>query len=491
MDRPSKKLDFCFWGLARKLLLIFVVTQWAHIAQANSNKNSIKLPLPNLTDSKAAHNYHKINIAKLPIPEFTNIKHTSNHHKINTNNHSLRNHRKSKKTKIYHRMSNNKFLIPYSIITKITYNHNGISTKMLPLSNHGDVKAIQTTNRKNKAPKKHYKIKANKRTSSSGRKIKKTNNRKRTATQKNVSYKVIPRRRSRQLYPNQHFVIGVVGGGQKVSNPLNFGVLGDAGIGDDTPVGEELSVQTHTHPIRGIKLGYCYKKNGIFVQYTHYKSSDITPVTAGPDEKIWSTLLPPEFNEDASTFAEGSFEGTYDFTDLYFSHTFLPLLSGIVGISQGSLLSHWNVFYRGGDIPGAFTLPVRWDSLYNGTGLLVGFNLSYALSRALHIIGDMKGRFFYGNTSTRLFSADTNGTIIDANNRFKSFVPELTAEAGLSLILHFHHSQSYVNFTFAYQYNSLFNQSAFTTTAQNRSSAITEKRTVQWGGFLGKIIFQI
>jgi len=488
MERFSKKLDFHCWGFTRKLLLIFVITHWTIIAQANPNNNSVKLQLPRPTEITATHNYHRIHIAKLPIPEFTKIKHASNHHKINTHKHPLPNHKKGEKNN--HRMSNSKFILPSFMLTKVTNNHQ-INANMPPLSNTNDIKPIQITNRESKTAKKHHKIKTNKRTSSSRRKIKKTNNRKRMNTHKTVSYKAIPRRRSRQLYPNQHFIIGVVGGGLKVSNPLNFGVIGDAGIGDDTPVGEELSVQTHTHPIRGIKLGYCYKKNGIFLQYTHYKSSDITPVTAASDEKIWSTLLPPEFNEDASTFAEGSFAGTYDFTDLYFSHTFNPLLSGLVGISQGSLLSHWNVFYRGGDIPPAFTLPVRWDSLYNGTGLLIGFNLSYALSRALHIIGDMTGRFFYGNTSTRLFSADTNGTIIDANSRFKSFIPELTAEAGLSLVLHFHHSQSYVNFIFAYQYNSVFNQNAFTTTAQNRSSAITEKRTVQWGGFLGKVIFKI
>lgn len=487
MDRPSKKLDFDFWKLTGRLLIICVFTQWTHIAQANSNDDPVKLPLPHPTELTATQNYHTIHTATLPMPEFTKIKHPSDHHKIDAHKHHLSKHRKEQRSKISNRMTINKFLLSSIMPIKSNKRHHVINTYKPPLSNYSDVKAIQIAN---KTAKKHHKIKTNKRTSYNRRKIKKTNNHKRTTTHKTVSYKVIPRRGS-QLFPNQHFVIGVVGGGQKVSNPLNFGVLGDAGIGDDTPVGQELSVQTHTHPIRGIKLGYCYKKNGIFLQYTHYKSSDITPVTAGPDEKIWSTLLPPEFNEDASTFAEGSFAGTYDFTDLYFSHTFLPLLSGLVGISQGSLLSHWSVFYRGGDIPGAFTLPVIWDSLYNGTGLLIGFNLSYPLSRALHIIGDMTGRFFYGNTSTRLFSADTNGTIIDANNRFKSFVPELTAEAGLSLVLHFRHSQSYVNFTFAYQFNSLFNQSAFTTTAQNRSSAITEKRTVQWGGFLGKIIFKI
>ncbi len=118
--------------------------------------------------------------------------------------------------------------------------------------------------------------------------------------------------------------------------------------------------------------------------------------------------------------------------------------------------------------------------------------MSYPLFSAFHIIGNVTGRALYGNMSTRYFSQFRGGAntgTIDVNNRFKSFIPELSAEIGLSFNWHFSHHAPYMIFVFAYQYNSLFNQSFYIPIAQNRISALTGERTVQWGGFLGKITF--
>lgn len=288
-------------------------------------------------------------------------------------------------------------------------------------------------------------------------------------------------------HQKNYIIVGIIGGGLRVLNPLNFGVLGNASVQNDTPVGKALFVHTQTNPTFGGELGYRFGENGFFIRYSHYKSDDVTTILAGANEKIWSILIPPEFVEDVSTFAQGRFKTNYNFTDFYFSHIFGTFLCGSIGVSQGSLLSRWAVGYRGGRLPADIILPVNWHNLYNGTGLLLGLNFSYKLFHVVNVVGGILGRAFYGNMSSRYFSADTNGTIIEVNSRFKSLVPELSADVGLALNMHFTRPGAHVILSLLYQYNALFNQDAFVWVSQNRTTALTVHRVIQWSGFLAKL----
>ncbi len=296
------------------------------------------------------------------------------------------------------------------------------------------------------------------------------------------------------LSPYHRFLFGAEVAEFRTYYPLGFGVLGipPPAQAGDLPIGDEISVHTRYHPAYAFQAAYLFGTNALHFIYDSYNSRDVTAVVAAANQNIWTTLLPPEFNEDLADEASGDFQFNIHVTDIFFSHCLNHFFTAMMGVSFASFSSLWTVHYAGGDIPSPQSLPVQWYNRISGTGLMLGVDFSYPIVSIIHVIGKTVGHVIYGKMTSHFFSHDANGNPtfrISVDGIHATYLPMLTTEVGVSIPWVLNSRGNQLIWRFSYQFNTAFNQGFLRTITQNRSTAITLSRNIVWSGGVAQLSF--